>query len=114
MKELSDREEFVMILARETDEFTTRTLAPWLMTQARRLHTLYEGACNGDLTERQRKSMQQTEMRVQANLNGDGAYKQWGMSATFNNDPRGGSIYLKVPSGRTNDIGERGIYVPYR
>ena len=30
----------------------------------------------------------------------------------FNGDPRGAAILLKVPSGRTNDWGQRGIAVP--
>lgn len=35
-----------------------------------------------------------------------------GTSAVFNGDPRGPALLLRVPSGRTDDWGQRGICVP--
>ena len=37
-----------------------------------------------------------------------------GFGVTFNSDPRGYAVLVKVPSGRTTDWGQRGIGVPTR
>jgi hypothetical protein len=40
------------------------------------------------------------------------ALKPYNVEPVFNGDPRGPALLLKVPSGRTNDWGRRGVCVP--
>jgi len=50
------------------------------------------------------------EYRLQQRL--EKLVKPHNVTLVFNGDPRGAAIYVKVPSGRTNDIGQRGVAVP--
>ena len=77
-----------------------------LMKLARRHLKLMERECNvGDVKE-------STVDRLQKRITDLCAEIGPGFVPVFGGDPRGATVKLKVPSGRTNDWGAEGICVP--
>ena len=67
-----------------------------LWTIARRLHTLAEAACNGELTPRQETRDAKLQARA-GELCGE-----LGFTCRYNGDPRGFALYVNLPSGASN------------
>lgn len=85
-----------------------RTVYVWeLLTLARRHGRLAERACNEDVpgleakTEKLEKAIADVCRKIDP-----------GCVPVFSGDPRGATVKLRVPSGRTNDFGGTGIVVP--
>lgn len=77
-----------------------------LMKIAKSLARLNEVRCNQELSGRQ-------ETRYRNLVNHATAKAEFmGMKLITNQDPRGPSLLLKLPSGRTNDWGRIGYIVP--
>ncbi len=100
------------ILAKESDTFADlsdadqRELCESLMYDAKYLDRLNVEQCNTGLTDRQEEIR---SGRTDAMLE---RVKVHGFGLTFNRDPRGNPLFITVPSGRTDDMGQRGITVP--
>lgn len=110
MNKQEERDEFLVELLEELHATPAREvfkLARELMRLANRHHRLQEAACNVTLTERQEKTEQRTEEKIRA------LCAPLGITPVFSGDPRGATVKLKVPSGRTNDWGGTGICVPH-
>jgi hypothetical protein len=76
-----------------------------LLKLARRYGFLQERACNESVPENHDAKC---EARIRAHCESIGA----GCVPVFSGDPRGATVKLRVPSGRTNDWGATGICVP--
>lgn len=74
-----------------------------LMRLSKRHGRLQEEACNHDMPEGYDAA---TEKRI------NDLADSIGCLAVFSGDPRGCTVKLKVPSGKTNDWGKEGICVP--
>lgn len=100
--------EFACIMAREAKN-PARALPGMLedlMKLARRHCRLAERDCNvGDVSEK-------TWERLRKRITDLCAEIDPGCVPVFGGDPRGATVKLKVPSGRTNDWGAEGICVP--
>ena len=102
--------EFAAILARELPDKSASRIAELVLQltrAAKHLQRLNEFDCNVGLDEGQQKRRASYEKKVYWGACGNGL-----AGVTYNHDPRGGSMYLIVPSGKTHDWGQRGIYVP--
>jgi hypothetical protein len=110
-KEAEARTEFENILLEESKRSSARNAANLLCRHGRTYARLQEAQCNG-LTPRQEawaeKREAQLTKRITAICEGLGA----GFAPVFNGDPRGATVKIRVPSGRTNDWGGVGICVP--
>lgn len=93
---------FAIIMSRECPNSTADLLAQ-LVRAARLHHRLQERACNEQVPEDHDVPC---ERRITA------ICQAIGCSPLFSGDPRGATVKLKVPSGRTNDWGNTGICVP--
>jgi hypothetical protein len=100
-----DMVEFVCAVERELRE-SNPTLAEWAVVKRllrlcelnNALHALAEAACNYGLTERQEKRQAKLEEEVRQIVKTFGT----GFGVIFNGDPRGITVRLVLPSGRTN------------
>lgn len=81
-----------------------------LSTIATSLHRLAEVACERDLTERETKRDQRLTERAREIVASFGA--GFGLIKS-GGDPRGCPLLVTVPSGHTDDWGQRGLVVPY-
>lgn len=106
------REEFFAVVAWELhngargDLQDALALARFLLRSEATLHRLAEEACNRELTPAEERREATLAQRVREACEG------YGIGVTFNDDPRGAAIYLRLPSGRSNDWGGRGYAVP--
>jgi hypothetical protein len=111
LKEAEARTEFENTLLEESKRSSARNAANLLCRHGRTYARLQEAQCNG-LTPRQEawaeKREAQLTKRITAICEGLGA----GFVPVFNGDPRGATVKIRVPSGRTNDWGGVGICVP--
>ncbi len=109
-----DREEFCYLMGLENGSSNgasrTVTGAREIMRLATRHQRLCEAYCNGSIDEgAYEKRTDSLERTIQAVVAGF-----INASAVFQHDPRGATVKLQVPSGRTNDWGNIGICVPTR
>jgi len=97
--------DFVALMLHECP-FMIREECWELMRISRALHRLNEVDCNTGLSTRQQTRREHLEHHAQtlAHENGCGLH--------INRDPRGPALLIQLPSGRTNDWGERGYGVP--
>lgn len=100
---VDDRLEFALVMGREYPTITVAILNR-LMMLSRHHARLQERACNFQVPENHDK---RTEDRIR-----DLVDQLPGCKALFSGDPRGCTVKLQVPSGRTNDWGAEGICVP--
>ena len=113
MSYLKDRDEFVAIMAVEglPLEEIGRT-----MRLATRYHRIQEDYCNGprngDWTQEWQDSLEHREQVIEVGLTQRRAF--YNITPVFQGDPRGATVKLKVPSGKTNDWASEGICVPTR
>lgn len=103
-KQLTDIIEFVMTLVSKAN--APIAYCHQLMQIARVLHYYNEDRCNQDLTKWQ--ITRERNLIDEANK----IASQLECELIHNQDPRGPSILLKLPSGKTNDWGQRGYIVP--
>jgi hypothetical protein len=104
-----DRDEFVAILAREFPDRSSAEvigLAGELMRLGRQYGRLQEAACNGELTADQLKREARVEQYIR------GICREWKMGCILSGDPRGATVKLKLPSGKSNSWGGEGWCVP--
>ena len=125
-RELESRQQFESALYRETQSNTEAyRLAQLLMRHGRTYARIQEMVCNGvewyqhdtneTFNKRQarheaytEKREGQLERRITTICKELGA----GFEPVFSGDPRGCTVKIRVPSGRTNDMGQEGICVP--
>jgi len=93
-----------------------------LCRRAATLHRLYEEACNGDeryrfdsiaswQTDLERRT-EVLERRIATLISELPHVDDQAIQPYFNGDPRGPSVLLVMPDGRTDDFGQRGLVVP--
>src|SRR5574340_189794 len=127
-----ERDEFIVIMSKELPVGDSAML-DWCRKLMRLAHThgrLQEAACNGDWPaangERSTTICPVCEKswadgtvhpkrgckscRIEAQISE--MCRLQNIQAIFQGDPRGATVKLKVPSGRTNDWGGEGICVP--
>ena len=96
--------EFAVLMARE---FPTAHPLPSILADlirlSRRHARLQERACNEGMPEGYDERCEKAIRQICALL---------GCEPIFGSDPRGCTVKLKVPSGKTNDFGGEGICVP--
>lgn len=101
------REEFVATMSKELPEkWCPQHVANWchkMFRLATTHHRLAETGCNREL------SPQETDERTESRI--IDLCQEAGFSPIFSGDPRGVTVKLTVPSGRTNDFGQAGICV---
>jgi len=73
----------------------------WLFTQARRVQTLNERACNVGLTDKEKKRSDNLDRAIIDRC------MEFGMDVHVNGDPRGFPIKLILPNGDHNSMFER-------
>ncbi len=73
----------------------------WLFTQARRVQTLNERACNVGLTDKEQKRSDKLDQAIIDRC------KEWNIQVEVNGDPRGFPIKLILPNGDCNSAWER-------
>lgn len=113
MAKQKDREEFIAIMQAEFPDRSTGevlTMARQFMRYSATSNRLAETICSVDLgpagNERIAREDEANDARIEA------LAAKWGMKAVLSGDPRGCTVKLQVPSGRTNDWGQEGICVP--
>lgn len=114
--------EFGAVLAREyphTSPHMIATQATAFIDLARKHHRLAEAACNRELTGAERKAYDEITTqglpRILTRLQGaeDNAISDEARAAILvSGDPRGATVKLKLPSGKTNDFGGEGWCPP--
>lgn len=72
---------------------------------------LQEIACNISLTPEEQEAITAHEQNVEKGIRE--LLSPYNVVPVFQGDPRGATVKLQVPSGRTNDWGREGICVPW-
>jgi len=100
--------ELAALLSRETGVATHRVgrMAAELMRLATAHHELQEAACNRELSSAEMADEQNIEGAIKAICD------EGGWTPDFQGDPRGATVKLRVPSGRTTDFGQTGVAIP--
>jgi hypothetical protein len=124
-KEAEARTEFENILLEESKRSSARNAANLLCRHGRTYARLQEALCNGpgviygESTESWRrrseahdKWVEKRNAQLQARITAICQQLGSGFEPVFNGDPRGATVKIRVPSGRTNDWGRVGICVP--
>ena len=109
-----DKMEFAAALALHLPSLPERTINPTsavsFAERIMHLGTSYkrfaEAHCNRELTPAEQRKWLHIANRI-AKL-----CSEWGIQPRIQNDPRGCTVKLVVPSGYTNDWGKEGICVP--
>ena len=123
-----EREEFVAVLVREcpqVDAVQVAQVAGRIMRHAATYCRLAEESCNGHpaqgsptmpaaqlgkLQEKWDARIEREEARIEKLLTA--AASELGLVADFGGDPRGYTVKLMLPSGRSNSFGGEGYGVP--
>lgn len=101
-----DREEFCHIAGQEGLALhTARELMRLAATHGR----LQEEACSVAMSEEREAAHGRKEERTESKIR---SLLPEGWGVVFSGDPRGATVKLTCPSGRTNDWGQTGICVP--
>jgi hypothetical protein len=125
-REIRDREQFAEILSTECgDSQKGQRAARLLLRHGKTYARIQESNCNGVGTYynedpkrfavRQAKfeaAIEKKESLLESRMRAIVAELGSGFGVTFNGDPRGSTVKVTVPSGRTNDWGREGICVP--
>ena len=101
----TDRDEFVHILTKEGADLPTIEAVLRLSQTYQRLQIQ---DCNVGLTDVERARVEAYEGRLTDTL------RLVRMRPVFSGDPRGVTVKIQVPSGKTNDLGNVGICVPVK
>lgn len=124
-KDYESRRQFEDILAGESKRYGARTLAQLLCRHGVTYSRIQEANCNGCGTwygesnesfnkrqERFEKQLEHKEQLLEKRIRAIVSELGEGFGVIFHGDPRGSTIKITVPSGRTNDWGKEGICVP--
>lgn len=106
MSSQRERTEFVAVMSREFAHLPPLDLARLLgrlMRLAKMHNKLMEDACNAGEDE---EAVELCERGIRQ------VCEKIGCGAVLSGDPRGATVKLKVPSGRTDDWGGTGLCVP--
>ena len=102
--------EFTVRMTRELpQDWSPDRIAEWCRKIRRMTCThkrLQEIACNRGLTEREDKQDDRIEQRIRDHC------EPVNIVPILQGDPRGATVKLQVPSGKTDDWGQEGICVP--
>jgi len=105
MSYAKDRDEFIHIMAKEG-------VPLWdiqkVLRHSATIQRLSAEACNRELKDTECLN------RIHATSQLMAIGENNGFMPCFSSDPRGATVKLKVPSGKTNDWGEVGVCVPTR
>jgi len=105
MSYAKDRDEFIHIMAKEG-------VPLWdiqkVLRHSATIQRLSAEACNRELTDREAVNRVHATSQLMA-LGSNNRF-----TPCFSGDPRGATVKLKVPSGKTNDWGQIGVCVPTR
>jgi hypothetical protein len=107
-----EREMFVGFMVSELRDHHYRDVvlfARQLMRWAKTHLHFAEAACNRGLQPRPDARLRSADRLEQRIID---ACLPYGMTAVMGGDPRGCTVKLKVPSGKTDDFGATGICVP--
>lgn len=102
-----DRDEFVAIM---TQEGVSLDAIEHVLKLAIRYHRIQERFCNDDMPAATERLFRGDERRIEGAVTA--FLEPFNVTPVFSSDPRGATIKLRVPSGRTNDWGNTGICVP--
>lgn len=105
--------EFMGILAQEFPKMKIEWLldaCQKILRVAQRHQNLATEYCNRDLTEREIKEYEDGCEEILIKIRDE--YFDGKLGWVLSGDPRGCTVKLTVPSGRTNDWGREGICVP--
>jgi len=106
----NERGEFINQLSKETDDKMSVDDMDRIIQIAHTHHHLAEVYCSVELTEKQEARREKREQNIEAEITRLCA--PYGIVPKFQGDPRGCTVKLKLPSGRTNDWGQEGWCVP--
>ena len=95
-----------------THRFEVEALARRILRWGRTHGRLAEEACNRELTEREQTMDARSEVRISAACAELSKLASASFVAVFSGDPRGHTVKIRVPSGRTDDWGSVGLCVP--
>jgi len=105
MSYVKDRDEFIHIMTKEG-------VPLWniqkVLHHTATIHRLATEACNRELKDTECLN------RIHATRQLMALGENNGFTPVFSSDPRGATVKLKVPSGKTNDWGDIGVCVPTR
>lgn len=105
------RESFIVTLIEETPGIKPRevmAIASGLLNAGRSYGRLQTTRCNRGLTVGEERRETRLELKIAALT----AQLGNGFLALLSGDPRGHTVKIRVPSGRSDDFGESGICVP--
>jgi sugar phosphate isomerase/epimerase len=91
-------------------EHDIKRIADLLMRHGTTYCRLQEDACNLEMNDRQQARHDKREKQIEARVTQ--LCEELGAKPDFQGDPRGHTIKLVVPSGKTDDWGATGICVP--
>jgi hypothetical protein len=107
--EVSVLDDFVRDMQKENPAVTERHCRT-LITTASQYHRLCERQCNGYYSEGAEKTDKALEKVLRTRIRN--WCRTFGFKAVYNGDPRGATVKLVLPSGKTNDWGSEGYCVP--
>ena len=76
------------------------------------LHTLAERICSVDMGGKEFEETEKRQAQYERLVRSECEGVDPPMEPVFSGDPRGNTVKLRVPSGRTDDWGQEGICVP--
>lgn len=101
-----DREEFFAVLGAEG---VPADVIHDVLKDANTIQACAVAACNRELSEDETRRDENATARI------GGRLAAYGIESTFQGDPRGAVVKLRLPSGRANDWGGEGYFcVPTR
>lgn len=100
-----DRDEFVHLMTKEGADLMT---IQRIMRYATTVQAYAVWLCNRNTTDYEDQKCGMARDGIER------LCAQYNMTPKFSQDPRGACVKIKVPSGKTNDWGQKGICVPTR
>ena len=124
-REYQERATFADVIAAESQNAEARHIADLFMRHGRTYARLQEANCNGVGTwygedpksfakrqDRFEKRIEKRESQIEKRLTVLAAQLGPGFAVVFQGDPRGVTVKLTLPSGKTNDFGREAFCVP--
>jgi hypothetical protein len=124
-KEYELRDAFAAIITRESSSKLAENYARLILRHGATYSRLQEANCNGVGTyygedimqfnarqDRFEKAVEKKEQAIEKRITAICRELGDGFEPIFSGDPRGNTIKIKVPSGRTNDWAREGVSVP--
>ena len=109
-----DREEFIKVVSDEStikDWYEARKLALLILRHALTYERIQVAWCNEEMSDRRTRYMEHREELLEKRIRA--IVSELGLAGvTFSGDPRGATVKVLLPSGKTNDWGHEGYCVP--